>query len=167
MGSEMEAISSMVLAAQGGDLDAFGSIVERFQAMAYASAYALVDDAQLAEDVAQESFIEAYLNLPKLREPAAFPGWFRRIVFKQGDRVIRGKYIPTAPLETAYNLPLAKLDPSLVIETREMNEAVRRAVEALPEHERIVIVLFYSTGYSLKEIAEFLEVPVTTVKKRL
>ncbi len=64
-------------------------------------------------------------------------------------------------------MPLAKLDPSLVIETREMNEAVRRAVEALPEHERIVIVLFYSTGYSLKEIAEFLEVPVTTVKKRL
>ena len=54
--------------------------------MAYAGAYAMVGDAQLAEDVAQEAFMEAYLNLPKLRE-ACFPGWFRRIIFKQGDRL--------------------------------------------------------------------------------
>jgi ankyrin repeat protein len=50
---------------------------------------------------------------------------------------------------------------------REAQEQVRRAVEALPEHERIVVALFYGTGYPLKEIAAFLEVPVTTVKKRL
>jgi len=37
---------------------------------------------QLAEDAAQEAFLEAYRNLDKLREPPAFPGWFRRIVFK-------------------------------------------------------------------------------------
>ena len=164
---DMEALSSLVRAAQSGDLDAFDSIVGRFQDMAYASAYAMVDDAQLAEDVAQETFIEAYLNLAKLHEPAAFPGWFRRILFKQGDRLIRGKHISTIPLETAFDIPLGELNPAEVVEARERNEVVRRAVEALPEHERVVIVLFYSTGYLLKEIAAFLEVPVTTVKKRL
>src|SRR6185312_8867273 len=67
---DMEVLHSLVIAAQNGDMDAFGHIVQRFQAMAYTSAYAMLEDAQLAEDVAQEAFIEAYLNLPKLREPA-------------------------------------------------------------------------------------------------
>jgi DNA-directed RNA polymerase specialized sigma24 family protein len=52
----METVSSLVIAAQGGDLEAFEEIVGRFQGMAYASAYALLNDAQLAEDVAQEAF---------------------------------------------------------------------------------------------------------------
>ena len=167
MGPDMETLSSFVVAAQHGDLEAFGCIVGRFQAMARAMSYAMVDDSQLAEDVAQEAFVEAFLSLPKLREPAAFPGWFRRIVFKQGDRLIRGKHVMTMPLESVGDVPLADLDPALVIEGREMDDVVRHAVEVLPEHERIVVILFYGTGYALKEIAAFLEVPVTTVKKRL
>jgi len=56
----MEAsLSSLILAAQSGDLDAFAGIIKRFQGMAYASAYAMLDESYLAEDVAQEAFIEA------------------------------------------------------------------------------------------------------------
>lgn len=135
--------------------------------MAYASAYSMLNDAQLAEDVTQEAFIEAYLDLPKLREPAAFPGWFKRIVFKQSDRLIRGKHIPTMPLEYAQHISVVDLSLTTLIEERERDERVRRAVEDLPDHERIVTLLFYSTGYALKDIAAFLEVPVTTIKKRL
>src|SRR6266436_6134742 len=168
MGSiDMEALSSLVRAAQGGDLGAFDEIVGRFQDMAYASAYSMLGDAQLAEDAAQEAFLEAYLNLAKLHEPAAFPGWFRRIVFKQGDRLTRGKHIPTMPLENAFDMPLADLNPATVVERRETNLRVRRAIDELPDHERTVTLLFYSTGYALKDIAAFLEVPVTTIKKRL
>ncbi len=163
----METLHSLVTAAQRGDREAFGEIVRRFQAMAYAGAYAMVGDAQLAEDVAQEAFMEAYSNLPKLREAAAFPGWFRRIIFKQGDRLLRGKRVTTMPLVAACNMPLTELNPALLVERCELSETVRYAVDALPEHERIVTILFYSTGYTLKEIADFLELPVTTVKKRL
>lgn len=163
----METLTLLVIAAQGGDLEAFEKIVGQFQGMAYASAYALLNDAQLAEDVAQEAFIEAYLDLPKLREPAAFPGWLRRIVFKQSDRVTRGKHIPTMPLENAHHIPMADFSLATFIEERERDEHVRRAVEDLPDHEHIVTLLFYSTGYALKDIAAFLEVPITTIKKRL
>src|SRR2546423_12972667 len=157
----MEVLQSLVVAAQNGDLDAFGLIVRRFQGMAYAWAYAMLEDAQLAEDVAQEGFIEAYLNLPKLREPAAFPGWFRRIVFKQGDRVLRGKRLATVPLEpaTSFDLPLDDLNPIHLAENSEMQSFVRGAIEALPEHERVVMLLFYADGYTLKDISAFLEVP--------
>lgn len=165
----MESLHSLVMAAQNGDLDAFGLIVQRFQGMAYTSAYAMLEDAQMAEDVTQEAFIEAYLNLPKLREPAAFPGWFRRIVFKQGDRVLRGKHLATVPLEpaTSFDVTLDELNPLHMTEHSEMQDFVRGAIEALPEHERIVTLLFYAGGYKLKDISAFLEVPVTTIKKRL
>jgi len=72
----MTELTTLVKAAQQGDKTAFGQIVIRFQDMAYASAYALVGDPGSAQDVAQEAFLDAYLNLAKLREPAAFPVGF-------------------------------------------------------------------------------------------
>src|SRR6478752_2176480 len=108
----MDTLTALVTAAQVGDLDAFGQLVERFQRMAYAVAYTMLSDAHLAEDVAQEAFIEAYICLPKLREPAAFPGWFRRIVHKRGDRLVRGKGPALVSLDVAGPLPSSALDPS-------------------------------------------------------
>jgi RNA polymerase sigma factor (sigma-70 family) len=137
--------------------------------MACATAYTMLDDAGLAEDVTQEAFIEAYQNLPKLREIDAFPGWFRRIIFKQGDRLLHGKHLPTVSLEASevYEKAIDTLDPATMLESGERAMLVQRAIEALPEHERIVTLLFYRSGYPLKEIAAFLEIPLTTVKKRL
>ena len=162
-------LRNFIESAQSGDLEAFGAIVKRFQGMACATAYAMLDDAGLAEDVAQEAFIEAYQNLPKLREIDAFPGWFRRIIFKQGDRLLRGKHLPTVSLEVseAYDREIDALDPAAMLESSERAALVQRAIDALPEHERIVTLLFYGSGYPLKDIAAFLEVPLTTVKKRL
>jgi DNA-directed RNA polymerase specialized sigma24 family protein len=57
----MDTLSVLIKAAQGGDLEAFEKIVGLFQDMAYAIAYSMLNDAQLAEDVAQEAFIEAYI----------------------------------------------------------------------------------------------------------
>ena len=162
-------LHNLIVAAQDGDLDAFGAIVTRFQGMARASAYTLLDDAGLAEDVAQEAFIEAYQNLPKLRDIDAFPGWFRRIIFKQGDRLLRGKHLLTLPLESplACAVSVNEHNPALLLEARENAELVQSAVASLPERERIVVLLFYGSGYTLKEMAAFLEAPLTTIKKRL
>jgi RNA polymerase sigma factor (sigma-70 family) len=165
----MDTIESLITMAQGGDLDAFEAIVRRFRGMAYASASSMLDDAHLAEDVVQETFIEAYLNLPKLREPAAFAGWLRRIVFKQANRLLRGKHLCTLPLEPAtdFDLPTEDLDPALLIEDSEKQGAIRQAIAALPEQERLVTLLFYGSGYAIKEIAAFMDVPPGTIKKRL
>src|SRR5919204_6368184 len=64
--STMTELQALVRAAQDGDKEAFGQVVRRFQDMAYASAYATVGDAGLAQDIAQEGFLDAYLNLSKL-----------------------------------------------------------------------------------------------------
>ena len=163
----MEALKSLIIGARSGDLEAFGRIVNLFRDMALGFAYSILGDFHLAEDAAQEAFIEAYLQLPNLREPEAFAGWFRRIVFKHCDRMTRRKRIQTVPLDSAVGVPANHASPAQIAEQREMQQEVLEAIRALPEHQRVVTTLFYINGYSQNDIADFLEVPVTTVKKRL
>ena len=163
----MDALTALVSSAQAGDLDAFGQVVERFQRMAYAVAYTMLGDAHLAEDVAQEAFIEAYICLPNLREPAAFPGWFRRIVHKRGDRLVRGKGPALLSLESAGQQVADQSDPSATAEARELQRRVRAAINALPEADRLPVMLFYLAGYPQQDIATIMELPLTTIKKRL
>ena len=104
----MDALDGIVGRARDGDADAFAVLVRRFQDMAVGYGYSLLHDFHLAEDAAQEAFFEAYRTLPKLREPAAFAGWFRRIVFKQCDRITRRQTVATVPLETVPNCSTAR-----------------------------------------------------------
>ncbi len=163
----MTNLQGLVTAAQQGDKDAFGQIVTRFQDMAYASAYAMLGDLGLAQDVAQEAFIDAYLNLTKLRDPAAFPGWFRRIVIGNSHRQLRGRPAATVSLDDVGSLYANLHDPVDLLETAQLRQSIHDAIGALPEGQRLATALFYVEGYSHKEIASFLEVPVSTIKKRL
>src|SRR5438876_11256091 len=79
--------------------EAFCELVRIFQDMAYACAYAVLGDFYLAEDAAQEAFISAWQKLSQLRQPEAFPGWFRRIVLTECNRLIRGKRPRTLSLD--------------------------------------------------------------------
>ena len=92
-------LNELVERSRTGDLEAFAEVVRRFQDMAHGYAHSILGDFHLAEDAAQEAFVDAYYKLDALREPAAFPGWFRRIVFKHCDRAIQKKRVPTVPLE--------------------------------------------------------------------
>lgn len=96
-----EVLETLVTRVQRGDRDAFETIVRRFQDMAVGYGYAVLGDMAMAEDAAQEAFINAYRDLPALREPAAFPGWFRQIVFKHIDRTRRKLRAGQVPLEQA------------------------------------------------------------------
>lgn len=169
----MEEISILIAkataarAAQTEKSAAFGEIVRRFQDLAFAYAYAVLGDFHLAEDAAQEAFITAWRNLNQLRKPEAFPGWFKRIVFTQCNRLTRGKRVDLIAPDAIAELPAPDCDPYLAYEQRERQIRIYAAIRALPEHERMVTALFYISDYSQNEISAFLEVPVTTVKKRL
>lgn len=146
---------------------AFGELVARFQDMAFACAYAVLGDFYLAEDAAQESFINAWQSLQQLRTPEAFPGWLRRVVLTRCNRLTRGKRLQLVPLELAADTPSAFPDPHAVAERREVRGKVLEAIRALPENERLVTTLFYVSEYTQADIGEFLQVPLTTVNKRL
>ena len=146
---------------------AFDQIVRLFQDMAYACAYAALRDFPLAEDATQEAFITAWRKLEQLREPASFPGWLKRIVLTECNRLTRGKRLRLVPLDDGVALPSAIANPQDTIEGDELKRAVLAAVNSLPRHERMTMLLFYFSNRTHKEIGEFLEVPTTTVAKRL
>ena len=165
--TQMNELTSLVEQARRGDLDAYSLIVGRLQDMAFGYAYSLLGDFHLAEDATQEAFIAAYRRLGALREPAAFAGWLRRIVFTRCDRLTRGRKLPTLPWDAAGQRQAPDQLPEEAVEKREMKQAVLRAIGSLPDHERTATTLYYINGYSQADIAGFLEVPVTTVKARL
>src|ERR1043165_5685344 len=117
----MDSLATLIGRIRSGDEDAYAAMVARFQDMAVGYAYSLLKDFQLAEDAAQEAFFEAYRGLGSLREAAAFAGWFRRIVFKQCDRLIRIKQPALAPLETIEAQACGRLLQTDALERREMN----------------------------------------------
>ena len=78
----MKELSELVEAAQAGNSEAYDALLQRFQRMAYATANRYLGDHYLAQDVVQEAAFEAFVHLQELKEPAAFPGWFRQIVFR-------------------------------------------------------------------------------------
>src|ERR1700754_4899374 len=82
---------ALVVAARNGDLDAFTTLVERFQGMAFGYALATLGDYQLAEDATQIAFLTAYQHLGTLRDPARFGGWLRGIVRFECLHLIRDR----------------------------------------------------------------------------
>ena len=145
--------------------EAFDALMEQFQETAWRWAYNVLGDAQMAQDAAQEAFLTAYQKIDQLRDPAAFPAWLKRIVMTECSRLTRRKTPDLRrieDIESAYGD-----DPAASAEAREERERLMRAVRALPERERAVTEMFYLDGYSLIEIARGLELPLTTVKKRL
>jgi len=147
--------------------EAFGGLVLSFQDMAYACAYAILGDFRLAEDAAQEAFITAWQKLYQLREPEAFPGWFRCILQTECNRLTRGKRLRATPLDDGVSVPSTVDSPQMVIERDELKKVVFAAIQKLPENERIIVTLFYLKEHSHSDISAFLEVPTTTVAKRL
>jgi RNA polymerase sigma factor (sigma-70 family) len=173
IGASMESIEALVAQLQTPGAsgvehqEAFRALVACYQDGAYTYAYAILGDRDLAEDVAQEAFLTAFRSIGGLREPTAFPGWFRRIIRTHCHRLTRGKQLLKMSLDVVDDSPSSAADPTEILDHRELQRTVRAAIQALPERERIALLLFYVGGYSLAEIATLLNVPVTTVKKRL
>ncbi len=163
----MQELRSTITRAQAGDLEAYGQLVGRFQDMACGYAYSILGDFDLAQDAAQDAFIQAYRELGSLREPNAFSSWLRRIIFTECSRMTRGKKIPTVPLDAILEVESSEPGPDRLAEQGELRDRVLSTVRSLPEREREVTTLFYINGYSHDDIAGFLDVPVSTVKSRL
>jgi RNA polymerase sigma factor (sigma-70 family) len=154
------------------DPTSFDILVRRYQDFAVGYAYALLGDWGLAEDAAQEAFFEAFRELGSLREPAAWAGWFKRIVLKHADRIARKRWRHDAPLDTGAGRgdvrPLwTEPDPTAEGDTSERGRLVRQAIATLSTEKRTVVVLHYFGARSVAEIAAFLEVPAGTVKSRM
>lgn len=167
MRKDVEELVSLINRTRSGNLEAYNAVVRRFQDMAVGYAYSILGDFHLAEDAAQEAFVSAYLELSGLRDLAAFPGWFRRIVLGKCGRIARDRKLPTVDLEKVTSVAPQEGSPEALLDARESEDRLLDALQTLPERDRSIITLFYISQFTQKEIAAFLDVPVSTINNRL
>ncbi len=159
----------LVKRAQAGDREAFEMLVERHAAEIYRLAAAIVGEAD-ARDVAQETFLAAWEQLPRLREPGSFGAWMRRTCVNRSRNWLRSRLRRDRPtsLDTGEGLhgqlPDRGGDFRGAVEARALLEP---AFERLSGDQRAVLALHYSMGYSIAEAADALGVRVGTAKSRL
>ena len=164
----METLKPIFERAKQGDLTAYEQIVEGFQDLAVGYGFALLRDFHLAQDAAQEAFLEAWVNLERVYDVFAFPALLRKIVFKHCDRMTRrGKKVEIVSMEQLVEIASEDRHPDRTTEENEMRCLVREAIDTLPENERQAVSLFYISDYSQREVAAFLGVSVAVVKNRL
>ena len=157
-----------------GDAEAFGEIVRRWERRIFALAYGMLGREEDARDATQETFMAAFRNLRGFRGEAKVSSWLHRIAVNQCiTRQRRAKVRSESALDDetekdagSFATPIEGL-PSRVVEGRERTVAVRRAVNSLPAELRQVIVMKEFEELTFREIADALELPLSTVKSRL
>jgi NitT/TauT family transport system substrate-binding protein len=168
MGPGMKELEQIVQAAAAGNKSAFAELVTRFQDMALALARRRLGETGSAEDAVQEALLTAYLQLPDLRDLAAFPAWFRRILASCCNRLARERHM-FSPVDWDFLDQFADCQPSPLddmvrCQTRSMVAEVLASLEGV---SREACVQRYVFGRSYKEIADILGVPQGTIKRRL
>jgi len=157
----------LVRRAQAGDREAFEMLVERHAAETYRLSAAIVGEAD-ARDVAQEAFVAAWQQLPRLRDANAFAPWLRRITANRCRNWLRARNRrgrPTAlQTDEVAHVPDPHRDFRGAVEARMVLEP---AFDALSVDQRAVLALHYSMGYSIAETADALDLRVGTAKSRL
>ncbi|MED4403943.1 RNA polymerase sigma factor SigW [Metabacillus fastidiosus] len=159
-----------------GDQSAFTEIVDLYKDKIYQLCYRMVGNAHEAEDIAQEAFIRAYVNIHTYDVDKKFSSWLYRIATNLSiDRIRKKKpdYYLDAEVSgtdglTMYSQVAVDIAlPEDEVETMELQETIQKAILKLPDKYRSVIVLKYIDELSLIEISEILNIPVGTVKTRI
>lgn len=172
----MANVQELVRRSQNGDREAFADLVAVYQEKVYRLSYHLAGDPAEAQDLAQEVFLRAYLNIGKFRQEADFGTWLHRIAVnlwlnsrrKRKNQVVSlDAPVPTEEGDLAREVAAADPDPLEVATERELQRLVRQAMNELAPEFRAVLVLREIEGYNYEEIAKLLGCSLGTVKSRL
>ena len=159
---------TLLARAQAGETLAFQRLAEQQAARLWRCAWVLSKDAHWAEDLAQETLVEAWRCLPRFDGRCQFSTWLCGIL---RHRYLKGRPASNAPRfsapEALGEVPCAADPPDRSAEASEDAQQVRQAVADLPEEHRLVVELRFFAGATLAEIAATLGCPVGTVKSRL
>ncbi|MBA2605448.1 MAG: sigma-70 family RNA polymerase sigma factor [Acidobacteria bacterium] len=164
----------LVEVAVGNNPEAFGEIVKRWERKIFALCFGMLNREDEAKDAAQETFIAAFRNLKNFRGDAKVSSWLHRIAINQCLTTKRRTKSRSESFidddenqnEKIFVAP-ARISPSRTTEQNERLKFVRQAVQSLPSDLRQVIVMKEFEDMTFQEIADTLELPLSTVKSRL
>jgi len=159
----------LVTRIRGGDLEALSELYERYKAQVYRTALAITRNERDAEDILQETFLRVHTYADRIDETVSLEPWLYRVTVNLAyswlNRARRWLNLLPNMLERLV-LP-AVWHPEKIAEKRELQQVVQQAIDALPPHHRVVVILHYLEGLNLKDVAYVMEIPEGTVKSRL
>ena len=161
---------ALVTRALQGDEKAFGAIVDQYSALMLRTATMIVADHDIAEDVVQDAFIQAWHHLADLREAGALRPWLMRIVVNQCISFKRRLARTTAFVRQSLSEQEIDLTAQIADHYKgrmERDWDLAQAIDELPTKQRVVIVLHYYNGMTLPEMARVLQTSENTLKKRI
>lgn len=164
---EKKSDSDLILAFQSGDKSALNQLVRQWHKIFCEKAYWLVKDADVAKDIAQDSWTVIIRRIYALNKPESFGSWALRIVCNNAiDELNRNKRQQKHKEQIKYEQEKAAFQkPSDT--NAEIKLKLLEAFKYLPEHQQVVLKLFYRESYSLKEISSMLNISMGTAKSRL
>ncbi len=165
---------ALVLLARSGNFDAFETLFTRHRSLVYRYAYQLAHRRDDAEDIVQEVFVRAYQNLSRYRDEAKFTTWLLRIATNYGTDRLRMnqrrqnlEQQEAAGALTWMTTGTSHDDPVDNIDQENRREALRRAISALPDHHRNVIILRDIQEMEYQDMAEVLKCSIGGAKLRV
>ena len=163
--------AELVVAALAGNTQAFDVLVTRYRRAMLTIAQQIVRNPTDAEDVVQDAFLRAFEALPQLSDLNRFGAWLHSITRNRALRYYKNasRYQPQEDMEPHLNRTsdTSAEDPAHIVERELTQQAIRDAIQELPSDYQAVIELYYWAEMPQKRMAEFLSVPLTTVKWRL
>ncbi|MCA9239141.1 MAG: sigma-70 family RNA polymerase sigma factor, partial [Planctomycetales bacterium] len=161
-------LEALVTAAQAGDRDAFGEIIERYEGMVRSVALRRLGDEAEAAELVQDVFMKAMIRIGQLREPAALGGWLRQITVRMAinRQVRRRPVVSTEPMTLEATVVQCDTPLDNALESERASQ-VRDGLSRLGELDRSTLVAFYVRGESLNEMSVAFRAPVGTIKRRL
>jgi RNA polymerase sigma-70 factor, ECF subfamily len=155
---------------QQGETNAFEILVRRHQKTIFNLVYRMLGDYDEAAEIAQEAFLSAYRAIGGFRGDANFSTWLYRIALNHATtrrRSMAHWQQHTVPIETTEPVGDNHLDPAAMVEQKEIQERVQKALNSLEPDDAAIILLKDLQDMPYEEVARILEIPLGTVKSRL
>lgn len=171
-----EFVKSRIKQVRKGDQNAFGEIVELYKDKVFQLCFRMLGNSHEAEDISQDAFIRAYINIERYNIDRKFSTWLYRIAAnlcidrirkKKPDYYLDAEVAGTEGLTLYSQIPASQLAPDEEVSKIELQEIIQNEILKLPEKYRAVIVLKYIEELPLLEISKILDLPIGTVKTRI
>ena len=159
--------NGLIEQARHGDRNSFGELASRYYPGVVRVVYRLCGDTRLAEDMAQEAFLRAWLALPSFRPQSSLRNWLYRIAVNATLDVLRRRKDEPLEDEADRMYPDQTAGPETSLIEKERVALLQQAMHSLPEAARSVLILREYGSLSYQEIANLLDIPVGTVMSRL
>ncbi|MCJ7580511.1 MAG: sigma-70 family RNA polymerase sigma factor, partial [Candidatus Aminicenantes bacterium] len=169
---EQRGDSMLIRRAKDGDMDAFETLVKKYQKPIYVLCRRMTGQHQSADDLSQETFIKAYLSLQKFKDEKSFFSWIRKIALNNSLNYLkkrkREEPLGIREINATENLNSSPQElPHEQLLRKNMEANFKEALEALPLDQKTVFILRVFENLSYKAIADLLNIPKGTVMSQL